>query len=40
MVAVGFCNITAVLVIVLAIVIGIIYNSIRMKKLEDGRDES
>ena len=40
LVAVGFCNINAVLIIVLAIVIGIIYNSIRMKNLEDGRDES
>ena len=40
LVAVGFCNINAVLVILLAIVIGIIYNSIRMKNLEDGRDES
>jgi len=39
LVAVGFCNINAIYVILASIIIGIIYNTLRTKKLEEGRND-
>ncbi|MBQ6496817.1 MAG: chromate transporter [Firmicutes bacterium] len=39
LVAVGFLGVNAVVVILASIVIGIAYNTIRAKKLSDGRDD-
>ncbi len=39
LIAVGFCNINVVFVILASILIGIIVNTVRTKRLEDGRDE-
>ena len=39
LIAVGFCGVNAALVILISIIIGIIYNSLLVKKEADGRDE-
>ena len=40
LVALGLCNINAIFAIVASIIIGIIYNTLRTKKLEEGRDDA